>query len=99
MRPNSTKRRNVLRATGGLVGFSAVAGIASAACYNVETAASMADVYDSCDGSYVDCVKDGAAGMTCDKCYDANGDTWWHCQWTDATPDGWVHESQVSVGR
>lgn len=91
-------RRTVLRATGGLVGLGVVAGTASAACYYVEVAGSMADVYDSCDGSYLDCVKDGATGTTCDKCYDDNGDTWWYCVWDNASPDGWVHESQVNVG-
>lgn len=91
-----TDRRTVLRATGGLLGLTAAAGTASAVCYEVEVGQYPADVYDDCDGDYIGYVSEGS-GVTCRKCYDANGDTWWRCDWTSATPDGWVHDDQVIV--
>lgn len=90
-------RRTVLRATGGLVGLTGLVDTVAAACYTVEVVAPMADVYDDCEGQYVGCVKEGASGITCGKCYDANGDPWWDCQWDGATPHGWVHDDQVAV--
>lgn len=93
-----TNRRRLLRATGGLVGFTSIVGTASAVCYEVEATAPYADVYDECNGEAIGYVAEGATGVTCNKCYDENDETWWHCEWDDADPDGWVHDSQVYVG-